>query len=191
MNSSVMKFNVAQFSYVWDEFSKTNVKERIRGYQGDQDFLQVTVRPEQRRFLDGDHFQSWRWQVADGGYDFARRRSREPGTGAKVGSSTDVLIFHGHPKPHQVHDPVVVNNWQWLDCKSAECYNSSMTNELNSFEVILIHEDMHRRGIVNYSMRPGNDCIWVSYGLVDAYYIFRDGKIADIQYDWPIIPILL
>lgn len=112
MNSSVMKFNVAQFSYVWDEFSKTNVKERIRGYQGDQDFLQVTVRPEQRRFLDGEHFQSWRWQVADGGYDFARRRSREPGTGAHLGSNTDVLIFHGHPKPHQVHDPVVVNNWQ-------------------------------------------------------------------------------
>lgn len=58
-----------------------------------------------------------------------------------------------------------------------------MTNELNSFEVILVHEDMRERGIADYSMRPGNDCIWVSYGLVDAYYIFRDGKIADIQYD--------
>lgn len=112
MNSSVMKFNVSHFSYVWEEFNKTNVKDRVRSYQGDQDFLQVTIRPEQRRILEDQRFQSWRWQVADGGYDFAHRRAKEPGSGAKVGTNTDVLIFHGHPKPHQVHDPVVVNNWQ-------------------------------------------------------------------------------
>jgi len=58
-----------------------------------------------------------------------------------------------------------------------------MMNELNEFEVILVHEDMRQKGIVNYSMRPGNDCIWVSYGLVNAYYIFRNGQIADVQID--------
>jgi hypothetical protein len=58
-----------------------------------------------------------------------------------------------------------------------------MIHELNSFEVILVHEDMRRRGIVDYDMRPGNDCIWVNYGLVNCYYIFRNGQIADIQYD--------
>jgi len=58
-----------------------------------------------------------------------------------------------------------------------------MMNELNEFEVILIHEDLRQRGIANYSMRPGNGCIWVSYGLVNAYYIFRNGQIADVQID--------
>ena len=58
-----------------------------------------------------------------------------------------------------------------------------MMHELNSFEVILVHEDMRQRGIVDYKMRPGNDCIWVNYGLVNCYYIFRNGQIADIQYD--------
>jgi hypothetical protein len=58
-----------------------------------------------------------------------------------------------------------------------------MMNELNSFEVILVHEDMRQRGIVDYEMRPGNDCIWVNYGLVNCYYIFRNGQIADVQYD--------
>lgn len=58
-----------------------------------------------------------------------------------------------------------------------------MNKELNEFEVILVHEDLRQKGIANYSMRPGNDCIWVTYGLVDCYYIFRNGQIFDVQYD--------
>jgi hypothetical protein len=54
---------------------------------------------------------------------------------------------------------------------------------MNEFEVILVQEDMRKNGIVNYTMQPGNDCIWVSYGLVNAYYIFRSGKLIDVQYD--------
>jgi hypothetical protein len=58
-----------------------------------------------------------------------------------------------------------------------------MSQELNSFEVMLVQEDLHRQGIKHYEMRPGNNSIWVSYGLVDMYYIFRDGKIVDVQVD--------
>lgn len=54
---------------------------------------------------------------------------------------------------------------------------------MNEFEVILVHEDLHQKGIKNYTMRQGNDCIWVSYDLVDCYYIFREGQIVDIQFD--------
>jgi hypothetical protein len=55
--------------------------------------------------------------------------------------------------------------------------------EMNEFEVILVHEDLRQKGIKNYTMRQGNNCIWVSYGLVDCYYIFREGQIVDIQFD--------
>jgi hypothetical protein len=65
--------------------------------------------------------------------------------------------------------------------------NSTVTKslgiEMNEFEVILVHEDLRQKGIKNYTMRQGNDCIWVSYGLVDCYYIFREGRIVDIQFD--------
>jgi hypothetical protein len=59
----------------------------------------------------------------------------------------------------------------------------SLGIEMNEFEVILVHEDLRQKGIKNYTMRQGNDCIWVSYGLVDCYYIFREGRIVDIQFD--------
>ena len=54
---------------------------------------------------------------------------------------------------------------------------------MNEFEVMLVTEDLRIKGIENYTMRPGNDCVWVTHGLVNCYYIFRDGRIADIQID--------
>lgn len=58
-----------------------------------------------------------------------------------------------------------------------------ITGPLNPFEVMLVTTDLEQKGIKYYDMRPGNDCIWVNYGLVNCYYIFRDGKIHDVQID--------
>lgn len=55
--------------------------------------------------------------------------------------------------------------------------------EVNSLEALLVQKDLQDKGIEHYTMRPGNDCIWVSYGRVDCYYIFREGRIVDIQVD--------
>jgi hypothetical protein len=34
-----------------------------------------------------------------------------------------------------------------------------------------------------YSIRMGNDCVWVSMGLVEMYFIVRNEKIVDVQVD--------
>ncbi len=34
-----------------------------------------------------------------------------------------------------------------------------------------------------FAMRNGNNCVWVSMGLVDMYFTLREGKIVDIQVD--------
>jgi hypothetical protein len=54
---------------------------------------------------------------------------------------------------------------------------------LNSFEVALVIEDLASKQIKDYRMLPGNNCIFVSFGMVSSYYIFRDGRIIDIQID--------
>ena len=56
-------------------------------------------------------------------------------------------------------------------------------NEVNSLEALLVQKDLQDKGIEHYTMRPGNDCIWVSHGRVDCYYIFHEGRIVDIQVD--------
>ena len=58
-----------------------------------------------------------------------------------------------------------------------------MQQEVNSFDRLLVVDDLLIKGITDYTIRPGNNCVWVSYGLVNCYYIIREGQIADVQYD--------
>ena len=54
---------------------------------------------------------------------------------------------------------------------------------LNPLEVMIIAEELEKRGVTYYDMRPGNDCVWVSYNRLETYWIFREGRLADIQID--------
>jgi hypothetical protein len=38
----------------------------------------------------------------------------------------------------------------------------------------------------HYTMSPGNQCVWVTWGSsvpMNFYFVFREGRIADIQID--------
>jgi len=112
MNSSLMWWNVKKFDWVWDDFSKQDIANLTRQHHGDQDYLQTVLTHEHKRMFDINQTQSWRWQVFDGGYDFRTRQAKKPGTGATVSPDASILVFHGRPKPHQVLDPVVIENWR-------------------------------------------------------------------------------
>jgi len=111
-NSSTMWFDVARYSYLWDEFSKHNVNDITRRYPGDQDFISANVKVEHQRFFPEHLFESYRWQALNGGYDFRQRRFVKPGKGVTINPSTSVLVFHGSPKPHEVNDPLIQQLWQ-------------------------------------------------------------------------------
>ena len=54
---------------------------------------------------------------------------------------------------------------------------------LNPLEVMIIAEQLEKQGVTYYDMRPGNDCVWVSYNRLETYWIFRNGRLVDIQID--------
>ena len=56
---------------------------------------------------------------------------------------------------------------------------------LNPLEVIQVEDYMTRvfPKVTHYTMTEGNDCIWVYYSYMNLYFIFRNGKIADVQID--------
>jgi len=54
---------------------------------------------------------------------------------------------------------------------------------LNPLEVMLVAAHYEERGVEHYTLSQGNDCIWAYYGAINEYFIFRDGKIVDIQID--------
>ena len=111
LNSSVMWWDTRDFADIWDNFTKLDINETVRKFPGDQDYLTQCIPFNRRRFFEDRHFQSYRWQVMDGGYDFARRRHKQPGSGAKIADDTSVIVFHGKPKPDQVKDPLIQQEW--------------------------------------------------------------------------------
>ena len=112
MNSSMMWWNVTQQAQTWQQFQIMTAAVAQTRYHGDQDFLQEFLAADQRRFFPDQHAQSWRWSARDGGWDFATRRYRAPNTGTRIQPGASVLVFHGHPKPHEITDPVIDNLWR-------------------------------------------------------------------------------
>ncbi len=57
----------------------------------------------------------------------------------------------------------------------------------NELELIVVLDHLNSRGVQWATVRPGNDCIWVSSGSssvpINEYFIFRGGKVVDIQID--------
>jgi hypothetical protein len=54
---------------------------------------------------------------------------------------------------------------------------------LNEFEVLVVSEHLMNKGVSDYTLAQGYDCVWAYYGRINEYYIFRDGALADIQVD--------
>lgn len=59
--------------------------------------------------------------------------------------------------------------------------------EINEFELLIVQKDLEDKGYANYKIRPGNDCVWASAAKgafwLDFYYIFREGRLVDVQVD--------
>jgi len=111
MNSSVMLWDTSRFSWIWREFQQNDVKTQARLFHGDQDFLNSVLTEQDLKFMDESLIKSWRWQIKDGGMDMKTRIYRRPDAGSVLLPGVKILIFHGSPKPHDVHDPVIEQNW--------------------------------------------------------------------------------
>lgn len=111
INSSVMWWDTKKFAYVWQSFCNQDFATTQLKFRGDQDFLDLEVEVNQRRFLDNNRVKSWRWQCLDGGYSFDKRLHRQPGTGTWFSNETSILVLHGNPKTHEILDPVIVRHW--------------------------------------------------------------------------------
>lgn len=111
MNSSVMFWDTRQWSTIWQQFQSVDMKSLFRRHQGDQDYLNTVIPVEDLKFLDKEKVKSWRWQIKDGGIDPKSKRYLRPDAGSVLDPRTSVMIFHGNPKPHQIHDPVVTRYW--------------------------------------------------------------------------------
>ena len=112
LNSSVMAWNHGAQTHIWDQF-KVNPREAQK-LPGDQDWIWKTSR-DRIRFWPKEWIQSYKWEVRgreqltliDG-----KRRFKEVDHSVEVHPDCAVTVFHGDPKPQDVYDKFVVDNWR-------------------------------------------------------------------------------
>jgi hypothetical protein len=111
LNSSFMYWNPDNFSWIWKKFSDENIHALVKQYHGDQDYLNAVLTGKVLRLVEDGLIKSWRWQIKDGGMDMKTRIYRRPDAGTVLDPKARILIFHGHPKPHEVTDPIIQRLW--------------------------------------------------------------------------------
>ena len=111
INSSVMYFNTDTFHYIWKKFQQQSLTHVVSNYKGDQDFITEAVDPGHLRYFALDRIVSWRWQIINNGA-ITRKSLNKPQTAPiRIPQNACVLVFHGHPKPHEITDSVITNCW--------------------------------------------------------------------------------
>jgi hypothetical protein len=110
INSSVMYFDTAEYSYVWDKFQQRSLGSIINSYKGDQDFITEAVESRNLRYFDLNRIVSWRWQIVNDGFRQRKPSNSKPAV-LKVPDSASVVVFHGNPKPHEVDNAIVEKYW--------------------------------------------------------------------------------
>lgn len=108
LGSAVMRWNSGTYFDIWENLTP----DVMRKFRGDQDWI-YHLHQKSIKFYPEKWIMSYKWEV--------RKRQELVGVGqnsmfkeiknVEISNETSILAFHGYPQPHQVGDPIVVNNW--------------------------------------------------------------------------------
>lgn len=111
LNSSVLAWNHGTQNHIWDQF-KSDPKGAQR-LQGDQDWIWKLCK-DKIKFWPREWVQSYKWEVRSKEELTilnGKRRFKEIDHSVEVHPDCSVTVFHGDPKPQDVQDKFVVDNW--------------------------------------------------------------------------------
>jgi hypothetical protein len=109
-NSSVFTFNAPDLDIHWQHFYQ-NVEVNQSTYPGDQDWMYSEIKDVS--FFPDSWIRSYKWEVknrlllnmSDGKNNFDDLPSDIP-------EDCSILVFHGDPKPHEITDKIIIENWK-------------------------------------------------------------------------------
>ena len=111
-NSSVFRFKAQNFHWIWENFT-TNQNRILSKNFGDQDYLFNILKDSAKHWPD-EWIQSYKWEIRSKG-DLALINGKRNFISIKtpvVSPDCCITVFHGDPKPVEVNDPWVKDNWK-------------------------------------------------------------------------------
>ena len=111
LGSAVLKWAANQYSEIWTQLESN--PQYASQFHGDQDYIWCFHR-DKIKFFPDKWIMSYKWEVRDrtelvrinGRFNFDTVKDVTPDP------DTSVLAFHGSPDPHEVKDPIIVDNWR-------------------------------------------------------------------------------
>ena len=111
LGSAVLKWPANQYTDIWTNLDAN--PNYVRQFQGDQDYI-WNLHKSVIRFFPEKWIQSYKWEIRDRS-ELVRINGRfnfDTVKDVQIDKETNVLAFHGSPDPHEVKDPIIVDNWQ-------------------------------------------------------------------------------
>jgi len=111
LGSAVLRWCADTYTDVWSNLEQDiSLSKRFRG---DQDYLWVYYK-DQIKFFPTLWIQSYKWEIRNRSelIKIGDRWNFKDVRNTVIHPDVAVLAFHGSPDPHEVQDPVIVNNWQ-------------------------------------------------------------------------------
>ena len=112
LNSSAMSWVGGEHSDIWFKFNDNSsaVTQRM---PGDQDWIWATAK-DRIKYWPDNWIMSYKWEIR-GREELVTQGSKKKFVEVKdpyVPSDCSVTVFHGEPKPQDVQDKFVVDNWK-------------------------------------------------------------------------------
>lgn len=111
LNSSVMSWQHGTQSDIWNRFAENPMS--AQRLQGDQDWIWHNAK-DRIQFWPKEWIQSYKWEIRNREelYQRTGRGGFKTVSNAPLDPNCSIAVFHGDPKPEDVLDKVVVDNWK-------------------------------------------------------------------------------
>jgi hypothetical protein len=111
LGSAVMKWPAETYTDIWSEYKKNPVS--ASKWPGDQDWI-WRLHKNTIKFFPRDWIVSYKWEARTID-EIVREQGKSRFKNIRnpiISNETSILAFHGTPDPHEVKDPIIVDNWR-------------------------------------------------------------------------------
>ena len=91
--SGIMRWTNNRFQYIWTRLELTS--ELVKNYPGDQDYI-YHYHAQNIQFFPTEWTTSYKWEYTEN----------------KHKQDSRIIVFHGSPRPHEVDDKYILDNWR-------------------------------------------------------------------------------
>jgi hypothetical protein len=112
LNSSVMSWVHGSQNHIWNDYKRDIAS--AQKLQGDQDWIWKTS-SNRIKFWPDEWIQSYKWEIRsknDLVVEHGKRKFKIIKDDTKIPPDCCVSVFHGDPKPQDIQDKFVIDNWR-------------------------------------------------------------------------------